>query len=44
VRRALRPDDIYRLRVFETTGSIARFNNSATQVTVLVLQNPGASR
>jgi choice-of-anchor B domain-containing protein len=35
------PDDIYRLRAFETTGSIARFNNSATQVTVLALQNPG---
>lgn len=36
------PDDIYRLRVYETTGSIARFNNSATQITVLVLHNPGA--
>ena len=35
-------DDIYRLRAYETTGSIARFNNSSTQVTVLLLQNPGA--
>jgi len=36
------PDDVYRIRAFETTGSIARFNNSATQVTVLMMQNPGA--
>jgi hypothetical protein len=34
------PDDVYRLRAFETTQSIPRFNNSATQVTVLLLQNP----
>ena len=32
-------DDVYRIRAWETTGSIPRFNNSATQVTVLVLQN-----
>jgi uncharacterized repeat protein (TIGR01451 family) len=33
-------DDAYRLRAFETTYAVARFNNSASQVTVLVLQNP----
>jgi uncharacterized repeat protein (TIGR01451 family) len=33
------PDDVYRIRAWETTGAIPRFNNSATQVTVLVLQN-----
>ena len=32
-------DDVYRIRAWETTSSIPRFNNSATQVTVLVLQN-----
>jgi len=34
------PDDVYRLRAFETTESIPRFNNSGSQLTVLVLQNP----
>jgi hypothetical protein len=34
------PDDVYRLRAFETTMSIPRFNNSASQITVLLLQNP----
>ncbi len=33
------PDDVYRIRAWETTGAVPRFNNSATQVTVLVLQN-----
>jgi hypothetical protein len=33
-------DDRYRIRAWETTLSLARFNNSASQVTVLVLQNP----
>jgi Calx-beta domain len=33
-------DDTYRLRAYETTGAIPRFNNSATQVTLIVLQNP----
>jgi hypothetical protein len=33
------PEDAYRIRALETTQAIARFNNSATQVTVLVLQN-----
>jgi uncharacterized repeat protein (TIGR01451 family) len=31
--------DRYRLRAFETTGSIARFNSTATQGTVVLLQN-----
>ncbi len=34
--------DQYTVRFFETTGSIARFNNAGTQVTVLLLQNPTA--
>jgi uncharacterized repeat protein (TIGR01451 family) len=34
------PDDVYRVRAYETTYSIPRFNNAGTQVTVLVLQNP----
>ena len=33
--------DVYRLRAWETTGLIPRFNNSGTQITVLVLQNLG---
>jgi hypothetical protein len=33
-------DDQYRLRAYETTYSIPRFNNSASQITVVVLQNP----
>jgi hypothetical protein len=36
-------DDVYRLRAWETTGSIPRFNNSATQVTVVVLFNTGTA-
>jgi Calx-beta domain len=32
-------DDTYRLRLHETTGRIPRFNNSFTQITVLILQN-----
>ena len=32
-------DDTYRLRFYETTGSVPRFNNNGNQVTVLVLQN-----
>jgi hypothetical protein len=35
------PDDVYRIRAWETTGRIARFNNTGSQVTVLILQNPG---
>jgi hypothetical protein len=34
-------DDVYRLRMWDTTCGVSRFNNSATQATVLVLQNPG---
>ena len=33
------PDDVYRIRMRETTGRIPRFNNSATQATIVVLQN-----
>ena len=32
-------DDTYRLRAWETTASVPRFNNSGTQVTVLFVQN-----
>jgi hypothetical protein len=31
---------VYRIRFDETTGAIPRFNDSGTQVTVLMLQNP----
>ena len=31
--------DTYRIRTYETTASIARFNNAGTQRTVIVLQN-----
>lgn len=34
------PDDVYRLRIYETSLSLARFNNGGSQVTVLVVQNP----
>jgi plastocyanin len=33
-------NDVYRLRAYETTYAIPRFNNSGSQVTVLILQNP----
>jgi glucose/arabinose dehydrogenase len=33
------PEDVYRLRAYETTARIPRFNNSATQVTNVVLEN-----
>jgi hypothetical protein len=32
-------DDTYRLRVLETTGRLSRFNNTGSQITVLLLQN-----
>jgi hypothetical protein len=32
-------DDTYRVRAYETTLAIPRFNNTGTQVTVLLLQN-----
>jgi uncharacterized repeat protein (TIGR01451 family) len=34
------PDDVYRIRAYDTTYTVPRFNNSGTQVTVLFLQNP----
>jgi hypothetical protein len=34
------PDDVYFIRGYETTYSIPRFNNFASQITVLLLQNP----
>jgi uncharacterized repeat protein (TIGR01451 family) len=34
--------DVYRIRAFETTCVSPRFNNSATQVTVVLLQNTSA--
>jgi hypothetical protein len=37
------PDDTYRIRFYETTGLVARFNNAGGQGTVLVLQNPGST-
>ena len=36
-------DDTYRLRAWESTGSIPRFNNGGSQVTVLLVQNVGAA-
>jgi plastocyanin len=33
-------NDVYRLRSYETTLSIPRFNQSGTQVSVVILQNP----
>jgi len=34
-------DDTYRIRAYETTAAVPRFNNAGTQITVLLLQNPG---
>jgi hypothetical protein len=34
------PDDVYRIRAYETTYSGARFNNTSGQATFLLLQNP----
>ncbi len=36
------PDDVYRIRVHETTCAVPRFNNAGSQTTVLILQNRGA--
>jgi hypothetical protein len=36
------PDDVYRLRAYETTYSISRFNNFQTQLSALLVQNPSA--
>jgi hypothetical protein len=32
-------EDVYRIRAYDTTYSISRFNNSATQITILLIQN-----
>src|SRR5262249_53672563 len=37
------PSDVYRIRSYDTTYRVARFNNSATQITILALQNPNGS-
>jgi len=37
------PEDTYRLRAWDTTLVVPRFNNAASQVTVLLLQNPTAA-
>ena len=34
------PDDTFHIRFYETTCTIPRFNNSGSQFTVLLLQNP----
>jgi hypothetical protein len=36
-------DDTYRLRAYETTATIARFNNTGSQTTFLFVQNVSAS-
>ena len=36
-------DDVYRIRAYETTYNAPRFNNSGSQITVVLLQNPGTS-
>lgn len=38
------PDDVYRVRLLDTTYAVPRFNNSQTQVTVLVVHNTSASQ
>ena len=35
------PDDVYRIRAYETTYSIPRFNNTGGQITMLLVQNHG---
>lgn len=36
-------EDSYRIRALDTTGTLSRFNNSGTQITLVVLQNAGAA-
>jgi uncharacterized repeat protein (TIGR01451 family) len=36
-------DDGYRIRAYETTYSVPRFNNAGSQITVLLLQNMGVA-
>ena len=33
-------DDVYRIRFYDTSYAIPRFNNSGSQVTILIIQNP----
>lgn len=33
-------DDVYHIRAYDTTIAVARFNNSGSQITVVLLQNP----
>ena len=35
-------DDVYRIRAYDTTYAIPRFNNTGTQVSVVMLQNPAS--
>jgi hypothetical protein len=37
------PEDVYRIRAYDTTYTAARFNNSGTQVSVLLVQNTSSS-
>jgi hypothetical protein len=37
------PQDVYRIRAWETTYSASRFNNSASQITVLQVENRASS-
>jgi hypothetical protein len=37
------PEDVYRIRAYETTYAAARFNNNATQATSVLIQNATAS-
>ena len=37
------PEDVYRIRAWETTAFIPRFNNSGSQVTVVLVQNTSAA-
>src|SRR6185503_6675432 len=34
------PDDVYRIRFYETTLAGPRFNNAGSQITIILLQNP----
>jgi hypothetical protein len=36
-------DDVYRIRFYDTTGLVTRFNNAGTQSTVVILQNAGSA-
>src|SRR6185503_16609330 len=36
-------DDVYRIRFYDTTGLLTRFNNAGTQSTVVILQNAGSA-